>query len=152
MTLKTRIMILAAWAVIAGVILLVGWLTSGSLPEHLTGEVALARNWLGAILLGFVVNYAVAWRYRGSWTVTLVRSLVWAFVAYICISNIVDVFGEHRALAWQILGEDGPGKPEAIAGLRWILALRLAGLISAAICIALGFEKEAGAGEADRAG
>lgn len=141
MSSRTRIAILAAWALAAAVLLIAGWASPDGLPQELSGEVATARNWLALILAGFAVNYAVAWFYRASWTVTLVRSLLWAVVAYICISDMVDLFGENLDLAWQILGDDGPGKPEVISGLRWRLALRTAGLASAAICIGVGFEK-----------
>lgn len=147
MSSKARIAILAAWMLLAVVLLVAGWGAPAGLPSELSGEVAAARNWLAVILGGFAVNYAVAWLYRASWTVTLVRSLLWAVVAYLCISDIVDIFGENWDLAGQILGGDGPGAPDVVAGLRWRLALRAVGLASAAICIGVGFEKHAG--EAD---
>jgi len=143
---RARIAILAAWGVGAAALLLGGWSAPGALegvPEGASGEVASARNWLAAILGGYVVNYAVAWRYRASWTVTLVRSLIWAVAAYICISDIVDIFGENWDHAGQILGGDGQLDPDSIGALRLRLAFRVVGLVSSALCIGVGFEKEA---------
>jgi hypothetical protein len=146
---KARIGILAAWAVGAGALLIGGW----TAPEGLSGgegaEVAAARNWLAAILGGFVINYVLAWRFRASWTVTLVRSLVWAVAAYICISDIVDIFGENWDLAGQILGSDGSGDPGALSGLRLRLTFRVVGLVSSALCIGVGFEKHVDEDSAD---
>jgi hypothetical protein len=141
MSSRTKIAILAAWALAAAGLLIAGWGSPAGPPPELSGEVATSRNWLALILGGFAINYVVAWFYRASWTVTLVRSLLWAVVAYICISDIVDIFGENWGLAGQILGSDGPGEPEVVSGLRWRLALRVAGLASAAICIGVGFER-----------
>lgn len=147
MSTRVRIAILATWGLGALALLLGGWSAPGGLPEGLADEVTSARNWLAAILVGYVVNYVVAWHYRVSWTVTLARSLIWAVAAYICISDTVDIFGENWDLADQILGSAPLGDAESIGGLRLRLAFRLVGLVSAALCIGVGFEKHQG-GEA----
>lgn len=152
MSSRTRIAILTAWAVGAVALLLGSWSAPAGLPPEVGGEVATARNWLAVILGGYAINYALAWRYRASWTVTLVRSLIWAVAAYICISDIVDIFGENWDFAGQILGGDGPQDPDSIGGLRLRLALRAAGLASSALCIGVGFEKHVDGDSADEGG
>lgn len=141
MSTRARIVILAAWAVAVGAVLATAWSGPDGAPREVAGGLATARNWLAVILGGYAVNYALAWIYRTSWTVTLVRSLIWAVVAYVCISDIVDIFGENREIAWQILGRDGPGHPGVVGGLRLRLALRVLGLVSSALCIGVGFER-----------
>jgi hypothetical protein len=69
--------------------------------------------------------------------------------AYICISDIVDIFGENWDFAGQILGGDGSLDEDVVAGLRLRLALRVAGLASAALCIGVGFEKNVDRDPAD---
>ena len=152
MSTKARIAILTAWAVGSLALLLGSWSAPEALSAEVGGEVATARNWLAAILGGYAVNYVLAWRYRASWTVTLVRSLIWAVAAYICISDIVDIFGENWDFAGQILGGDGPKDPDTIGGLRLRLALRVVGLVSSALCIGVGFEKHVDEEDADDGG
>ena len=63
-----------------------------------------------------------------------------AIAGYICVGHLGDVFGGNRDLAWQILGDDGPGDPTVVEFLRgrvfkWGVALAMS-----ATCIGIGFE------------
>jgi len=105
--------------------------------------VGLIRQWLAILSALYVINYAIAWKYRSSWSMTMGRILVWGAVAYLCISHTVDLFGEHREMVWQIAGSDGPGSVEFIALLRARLAGWVVCLAMSLVCIAVGFEKDA---------
>lgn len=103
---------------------------------------ALDRASDGLALVGamFAANWIVAWIYRSSWPVTVARCLVFAVVAYVGVSELVDLFGENRDVAWQILGADPPADAAAVAGLRarglsWLCVTGLA-----ALAIGFGFE------------
>ncbi len=105
--------------------------------------VGLIRQWLAILSALYVINYAVAWKYRSSWHMTMGRLLVWGAVAYLCISHTVDLFGENREMVWQIAGSPGPGSAELISLLRARLAGWVVCLVMSLVCIAVGFEKDA---------
>ncbi len=104
--------------------------------------VGLIRQWLAILSALYVINYVIAWKYRSSWPMTMGRILVWGAVAYLCISHTVDLFGERREMAWQIIGSDGPGSKELISLLRVRLAGWVVCLAMSLVCIGVGFEKD----------
>jgi hypothetical protein len=113
-----------------------------SLPADLTFRVDGVADWLAVCATLFVVNYVIAWFHRFSWPMTMGRLLVWGLGAYLCISNLVDLFGANREEAWQIVGLEESAAPQLVASLRgnalgWSLCL-----IMAIVAIAVGFEKE----------
>lgn len=142
-SLKRRIALLAVGPV-AGV---AGYFYLEAVADDLEGSLASdmggAANWLAVCSALFVVNYAIAWHHRASWPVTMGRLLVWGLGAYLCISNLVDLFGQNREAVWQVFGAEGPAGEAEIAFLRgsvlgWGLCLAMS--ITA---IAVGFEREA---------
>jgi hypothetical protein len=109
--------------------------------------VETAADGLSVAAALYAVNWVLAWIYRASWPVTLGRCLVFAVVAYVGLSSLVDVFGEHEGLAWQILGA------EAAPDAKLVLALRARAICDAlvlalsAVCIGFGFERGRGEGD-----
>jgi hypothetical protein len=89
----------------------------------------------------YLANWILAWVYRASWPVTLGRCLVFAVVAYVGVSSLVDLFGENRGLAWQILGAESPGDPALVAALRARGVCHATVIALAAIAIGFGFER-----------
>ena len=101
----------------------------------------IAADVLSVAAALYVVNWVLAWVYRDSWPVTLGRCLVFAVVAFVGLSSLVDVFGENRGLAWQILGCDDPVDLLVIQALRAQAVCHAAVIALGAICIGFGFER-----------
>ena len=133
--------------VVLGPVLALAALVAGP-PADATAVAIGARNWLALIALGYAASSLLAWFTRRSWNISLVRMLVWGLVAFLCISELVDLIGQHRELAWQILGADGGGDPVIIADLRWQLACWALGLLMSLTAIFVGFEEPEAENEA----
>jgi len=112
-----------------------------ALPSALNAPVETAADGLSVAAALYAVNWVLAWVYRASWPVTLGRCLVFAVVAYMGLSSLVDVFGENRGLEWQILGIDATADATLIPALRARAVSYAAVIALAAICIGFGFEK-----------
>ena len=118
-----------------------------ALPLVLNAPVETAADGLSMAAALYAVNWVLAWVYRASWPVTLGRCLVFAVVAYMGLSSLVDVFGESRGLSWQIVGVDAASDSAVIRSLR-AQAISYAAVIGlAALCIGFGFER--GRGDAE---
>jgi hypothetical protein len=70
----------------------------------------------------------------------MTRALIWAVIAYVCISNIVDLFGLNYEISNQILGIADGGEVLALTGIRLQLGAQAIMLIMAVTCIGFGFE------------
>jgi hypothetical protein len=112
-----------------------------ALAAPLSATLENAADGLSIAAALYVVNWVLAWVYRASWPITLGRCLVFAVVAYVGLSSLVDVFGESRGLAWQILGVDPAADPTSIRALRARAICYAAVLGLSAICIGFGFER-----------
>jgi hypothetical protein len=137
---RIRIAVAAAGLVAAGAILLYARSVAKGLPLGPAEALDGASDGLVIATALYAVNWVIAWVYRRSWPVTLARSLVFAVVAYVGLSNAVDVFGEHRELAWQICGLAPVADHVLVAGLRAEAMCALGVLGLSAIAISLGFE------------
>lgn len=135
-----RLIIIPLGPLAAVAVLVAGRIVLQSLPENSAHVLATAHRWLVLVIFLYLVNFLVAWWFRESWIVFVSRALAWALVAYLCISNTVDLFGENSHIAWQILGAPGQGDPVVLAGLRGQLYVWIACLVMAIICIGIGFE------------
>lgn len=144
MNFRTRMAIIAGWPLVAVVVALYGWSRLSSLPPAVGEPVLLVIQWLVIITIMYIVNHYVAWRNPTSWTLFLTRSLVWAVLAYLCISNIVDLIGLHSGTINQILGIEAGGEPAVLSGLRLRLGGQFIMLAMAVTCIGFGFESTSG--------
>jgi hypothetical protein len=117
------------------------------LPLALNAPVETAADGLSVAAAMYAVNWVLAWVYRASWPVTLGRCLVFAVVAYMGLSSLVDVFGGNRGLAWQIFGVDAASDSVLICSLRAQMISYGAVVGLAAICIGFGFERRRGDAE-----
>ncbi len=142
MKFGVRLVIIAAGPLAAAIVILAVQNVQGALPASVAGPLKIADRWLGIISVMYIVNYLIAWRFVSSWPVFMVRSLIWGLIAYLCMSNLVDLFGETSDLAWQILGAPGAATTDVLKGLRGELAIWSVALIMSVICIGIGFEKE----------
>ena len=79
-----------------------------------------------------------AWRFRNVWTVSSSRMLIWAVIAYLGISHLVDLAG----LNWSNIGDilTGASDDPSFIGIRARLGSVVAVVTMAVTCIAVGFE------------
>lgn len=140
MKLSTRIVFIAAWPLLALLTIVYGQSVLAAFPEEPAREIAVLLKTLGVVSLLYLANYLIAWRYSMSWTVTVVRMLVWAVIAFFFVSEIVDLLGENWPIVSQILGLAAPQETVLISELRLKLVLLLFSLIISSVCIAIGFE------------
>jgi len=153
MMLRNKFILIAVVAILGTVGYIFYSAFKNSLPPASGVQLANSLKWLAIIGVLYVANFLLAWRYSKSWPLTMGRTLAWAFIAYICISNIVDVLGLHRNIVWQIMGEVGGGDPVLIEGLRAQVVVWALSLVMSVVCIAVGFEqrtsKAHGAGDSE---
>lgn len=135
-----RLAIIALGPLAAMAVILLGRGVLPSLPGRVGEPLADAHGWLLIITVLYIINFLISWRFWASWPVFVTRALIWALIAYLCISNIVDLFGENSKIGWQILGAEGGGDRAVVTGLRGQLYSWAVGLAMAAICIGIGFE------------
>ena len=134
-----KIALIAVWP-LAGLGLVAFLLSlAGELPAEHGEPVRRAAWWLATLAGLYAVNWIVAWRMRDSWTATLVRLLAWGAAAYLCVSNLLDIFAADRSLLSRILDFSAGAEVSAPRGraLAWLL-----GAIMAVVCIGLGFERK----------
>ncbi len=113
------------------------------LDEETASLVKADTHWLGFTAGLFCLNLLVAWRYRNVWAVSSVRMLIWAVIAYLGISHLVDLVGQNWDLAVNAakLGTD-TDTVALVTGLRARIAA-VAVVVSLSITgIAVGFESE----------
>jgi hypothetical protein len=137
---RIRIAIAVFGLAAAGAVVLYARAAAKALPIGSAEPLEDASDGLAIAAALYVANWILAWVYRTSWPVTLARCLVFAVVAYVGLSGLVDLFGEHRAIAWQIAGVDPVVDPLAVEGLRAQGLCSLAVIGLSAIAISLGFE------------
>jgi ATP/ADP translocase len=150
MSSKARFVLIALWPVLV-LALLVAARAAGATASGEEGErLRTALSWLAGLGGLYLVSFATAWFTRASWTAALIRTLLWAVAAFVCVNGIAGMFTEHRDLLDRVIGSQTG--PEA-AALRWRLGCWLVGLGLAGTAIGVGFEPRAdAAGEEPEAG
>jgi hypothetical protein len=143
MKFRTRFVFIAVWPLLAVWLILYGTNSMSSVSPSVGEPVMVAVQWLGIITIMYVINHVVAWRYAKSWPIFMTRALIWAVIAYVCISNIVDLFGMNDEISNQILGLTDGGEDPVLTGIRLQLAAQAVMLIMAVTCIGFGFESSA---------
>jgi hypothetical protein len=104
--------------------------------------------WLGVATFFFGVNFFMAWRFRNRFSVSAVRMLAWAVVAYLSISQLVDLVGMNWGEISNILSlrSDREGIPH-IVGIRARMAVVVVLVSMALTAITVGFDSETSDGE-----
>jgi hypothetical protein len=103
---------------------------------------------LGVATLFFGLNFLVAWRFRNRFSVSAVRMLAWALVAYLSISQLVDLVG----MSWNEISSllslcsDQEEIPR-IVGLRARMAVVIVLVSMSLTAITIGFESETSGSE-----
>lgn len=140
MTFGLRLAIIAIMPIAGAGVILYNNQFMPSLPGPVATPLADAHGWLQGIAFLYIANFLVAWKWRLSWSSVLIRSLAWALVAYLCISNIIDLFGMHAELGEQIVNFSQTDTSDIVKGLRGQLLVWTSCLAMALTCIGIGFE------------
>jgi hypothetical protein len=140
MEFRTRFAIIAVWPLVAVGVILYGKSSMSSVPAPMVEPAMAAVRWLGIVTVMYLVNHFAAWRYAKSWPIFVTRALIWAVIAYLCISNIVDLFGINYEISNQILGLSGGGDPHFLSSIRLQIGAQVVMLVMAVVCIGFGFE------------
>ncbi len=140
---RTRFVFIAVWPLLAVWLILYGANSMSSVPPSVGEPAMVAVQWLGIITIMYAINHIIAWRYAKSWPIFVTRALIWAVIAYVCISNIVDLFGMNYKISNQILGLSDGREGPVLTGIRLQLGAQAIMLIMAVTCIGFGFESSA---------
>lgn len=134
--------------ILANLIAAAGALGYGAAVEsELSEEMVLIlendHHWLGVCVALFAVNGVVAWQFRNRWSISSVRMLMWAVIAYLGISQLVDLIGLSGGAVSQILsGSSEADTPADILGIRARL-FSIGALVAMSISgVAIGFESK----------
>jgi hypothetical protein len=144
MNFWARLLIIAFWPLAAAIVILVGRVGLQTLPQSAVEAITASHRWLEIVAVLYIANYLVAWRFSDSWPISMARMLIWAVIAYLGISNVVDIFGENRAYSWQILGFEEQQNPAHVSELRSRFIVWTLALIMSLVCIGIGFERNSG--------
>jgi hypothetical protein len=139
----TRLAVIAANFLGAGLAFGYGRSHLDLLPEKTIFLLENDHFWLGVATFFFGVNFFVAWRFRNRFSVSAVRMLAWAVVAYLSISQLVDLVGMNWGEISNILSlcSDQEEIPH-IVGLRARIAAVVVLVSMALTAITIGFESE----------
>lgn len=141
MSTRQKWIVIGANVVTAAVIIAVGRAWSDEMSTEGAALVRLDHNWLILISFLFCLSGWIAWRFNASFTVSTTRMLLWAVIAYLGISNAVDLLGEHYGIVREILGLSPPTAERALLiELRARLADFIVVICMAITSIAIGFE------------
>ena len=148
MKFETRLGIIAVGPIVAVVVILLGERSSQFLGPDAAATLRSGHHWLTAITMLYLVNFLIAWRFAQSWPISAARLLIWAVIAYLGISHLIDLLGYNSALAWRALGiGNQDGTSSRIVELRGQIATWGIILFMSIVCIAIGFESSSGESE-----
>jgi magnesium-transporting ATPase (P-type) len=142
MLLQNKIVILLIIAVAAISVYLLGDNVFNIAPQDIKKEVSSARDWLIIISVIYVLNFIIAWLFKGSWSVTLGRMLVCGFFGYIVISEFIDIAGQNYNIWGELLKGEGSTDIAAIKAIRYTMTAWIVSFVMTVICIGVGFESE----------
>lgn len=106
-----------------------------------TSPLVVEQQWLLGMLVLYAANFAIAARFRHSFSRTAGRMLFFAVIAFVVLSHGIDILGEHRAILPQVFGFDAISIESAESNiLRARIAVMAAMLSLCLACIGIGFE------------
>ncbi|MDD5310110.1 MAG: hypothetical protein PHU25_22575 [Deltaproteobacteria bacterium] len=138
MPIAVRLALFATLALAACAAVAIAGPWAASLPPDLGRPVSDAQRWLGGVTVLFVASGILAWRFPDSWPLYVARSLPLALVAFLAVSNLIDLFGMNNGAAAQILGLGGTTNAALVSSLRARLVLWALTLALSCACIAMG--------------
>ena len=132
--------------VIAGLLGALGALLFGhAMFDRLSSDaaevLAIEQKWLMGAAVLYGVTTIVAWHFRGSFSLSASRMLIWAIIAFIALSHALDIVGAYRADILSILGlSDTQLTQPTLLGLRTRALNMGAIVVMGVISIGVGFE------------
>ncbi len=150
MKFETRLAVIAVGPIMAVVVILLGDRSAQVLGTDAAAMLRSGHHWLAAITVLYLLNFLIAWRFAQSWPISATRLLIWAVIAYLGISHLIDLFGNNSALAWRALGMGNQdGASSRVIELRAQIATWGIILFMSIVCIAIGFESSRGESETE---
>ncbi len=141
MSTRQKWILIATNLLMAAIVIAVGQVWTGELSAEGAGQVTYDHKWLISLSFLFGGSWWVAWRFNASFAVSTTRMLVWALIAYLGISNAIDLLGGHYGIIREILGLSQPTANGALLiELRTRLAVFAVVIAMAITSIAVGFE------------
>jgi Na+/H+ antiporter NhaD/arsenite permease-like protein len=112
-------------------------------PNVSLEDVSSVRNWLWGAVVIYLINFIIAWYFKESFGWTMARMLFSGVIAYISISQLISLGGDHFDNIFQIFGAEGALDPDFAKDFRYIMITWLYLLVMMIISIAVGFEEDA---------
>ena len=141
MSTRQKWIILSANIATSAIAIAVGRIWVDELSAEGASLVTTYHIYLILLSLLFCGSGWVAWRYNASFVVSTTRMLLWAVIAYLGISNAIDLLGGHYGIIREILGLSPPSADRALLiELRARLAVFAVVIAMAVTSIAIGFE------------
>ncbi|MCU0665354.1 MAG: hypothetical protein MUC50_23890 [Myxococcota bacterium] len=140
LTFSTKLMILSLPPLLAGAALLFGRITAASLPEQLAQPIAGVHGWVLGLSAFYFASVFIAWRYAGHVGLSAGRMLLWGLIAFMCLSNAIDLLTDHRSLIGAVFGQATTVEVDLVSSLRCQLAGWAALVAMSVLAIAIGFK------------
>jgi hypothetical protein len=125
---------------LAGGVVLWGRSIGAGLTETLRQPIEAAHFWVLVLCAVYIVSAFVAWRYAGHFGLSAGRMLLWGLIAFVCLSNALGLFTDHRSAIEGIFGQVSDVAPDLLSSLRAQLAAWSALVLMSVVAIAIGFE------------
>ena len=141
----TRLRIIAFNLLAAAGVMWYGIASIGELQTDVANLIESDLKWLGFIAGLYCLNFYIAWRYKDAWVVSSTRMLVFAVIAYLGISHLVDLVGRNWGIISDILKvwtEPTSASERLVVGLRARISTAAVIVSMSLTCIAVGFESK----------
>lgn len=136
-----RIAIVSTGLLSALASLLFGQAMFDQLSSETAEVLSIEQKWLMGASVLYGISTIVAWHFRGSFSLSASRMLIWAIIAFLALSHCIDIIGAYRSEIPSVFGlGDSRLTPQTLLGLR-VRALNMGSIIiMGIISIGVGFE------------
>ena len=113
----------------------------GQLSTETAEILHIEQNWLMGASALFGITFLAVWYFRGTFSVSASRMLIWAIIAYLALSHSIDVIGAYHSDIPSVLGiGKSATAPDVLAGIRARLLNMGAIIVLGIVSIGVGFE------------
>lgn len=137
-----KLSLIILWPIAALSAIVYGRFAASGLSVEAQEIIAASHQWLTIVIALYIMNFFAAWRWSDLWPLSLSRLLIWAVIAYLCISKTIDLIGETPESRWQLIGVAGAAEADLLTQIRAELSVWLTALAMSLTAIAVGFEKQ----------
>ncbi len=141
MNIMYRFLVITAGLLCAVAALLVGRTMIGQLSQEAAETLVIEQKWLMGAAVLYGITFLSAWHFRGSFSISASRMLIWAIIAYIALSHGFDIIAPYRSDIPYIFGLGSTDiDPQALAGIRTRIINMAAVVVMGIVAIGVGFE------------